>query len=71
MSLLSNLETQQTVIFSTTGDHEVIEHLIQTESEHLINSEKTSLIVNSKTQKLQFSIMNYTLTLVQKMKAKQ
>ncbi len=52
MFLLSNLETQQTVIFSTTDDHEAIEHLIQTESEHLIDSEKISFIVNSKTQKL-------------------
>jgi len=69
--LSPNLETQQTVIFSITDDHEVIEHLIQTESEHLINFEKIIFIVNSKTQKLQFSIMNYTLTLVQKIKAKQ
>jgi len=49
----------------------MIEHLIQTESEHLINSEKTTLIADNKTQKLSFSIMNYTSTLVQKMKAKQ
>jgi len=69
--LSSNLETQQTVIFSITDDHKTIEHLIQTESEHLINFEKTTFIVNSKTWKLWFSIMNYTLTLVQKMKAKQ
>jgi len=69
--LSPNLETQQTVIFSTTDDHEMIEHLIQTESEHLINSEKTTFIVDNKTWKLWFSIMNYTLTLVQKIKAKQ
>jgi len=69
--LSPNLETWQTVIFSTTDDHEVIEHLIQTESEHLINSEKTTLIAGNKTWKLWFFIMNYTLTLVQKMKAKQ
>jgi len=69
--LSSNLKTQQTVIFSTTDDHKMIEHLIQTESEHLIDSEKTIFIVNSKTQKLQFSIINYTSTLVQKMKAEQ
>ena len=47
--LSSNLETQQTVIFSITDDHKIIEHLIQTESEHLIDFEKFIFIVNSKT----------------------
>ena len=49
MCLSPNLETQQTVIFSITDDHETIKHLIQTKSEYLIDFEKTTLIVDSKT----------------------